>query len=188
MKTLLALLFLAMPIAAQTPIDRDWSFGVETGYLTQVGQSTDIDYRLVPTQLAFRSPRMFGKDFADGSRLSVRNRLALLGTWIAEGPESQYLGFMASPSLEYWNSAQTFAIFAGSGGGVGWIDSQGVPGGQGQDFTLNWFAQAGVQVVLTPQMSLTAAAMFQHMSNGGATDPNPGIDAVGISVGLTWRL
>jgi hypothetical protein len=67
------------------------------------------------------------------------------------------------------------------------VDSQGVPGGQGQDFTLNWFAHLGVQQVLTDRMSLRAGAMFQHMSNGGATDPNPGIDAIGFTLGISRR-
>jgi len=41
--------------------------------------------------------------------------------------------------------------------------------------------------VLTDTVSLRAGAMFQHMSNGGATDPNPGIDALGFTIGCSWR-
>jgi hypothetical protein len=169
-------------------IFRYHSFGIESGFLCQVGHFTDIDYRLVPTQLAWRSPRMFGWDLESAGSISVRNRAALLGTWVAEGPEHHYFGFMFSPSLEYWNAAQTFSLYLGSGGGMGWIDSQAVPSGQGQDFTLNWFGHFGLERVLTETLSLRAGAMFQHMSNGGATRPNPGIDAVGFTLGLSWRL
>ena len=28
--------------------------------------------------------------------------------------------------------------------------------------------------------------MFQHMSNGGQTKPNPGIDALGFTPGCGW--
>jgi lipid A 3-O-deacylase len=173
--------------ADSTPIWRESAVDFETGLLAQVGHNTPIDYRLVPTQLAWRSPRVFGYDFAGGASLLLRHRVSALGTWVAEGPEHQYLGFMFSPCVEYWNAAQTRAIYTSAGGGLGWIDSQGVVGGQGRDLTLNWFAQLGVQQVLTDTLSLRVGAMFQHMSNGGATDPNPGIDALGVTLGCSWR-
>jgi hypothetical protein len=171
-------------VAVYREFHLDW----ETGYLVQVGDNTPIDYRLVPTQLALRTPRWFGTSFAGGSSLSVRNRLAMLGTWVAEGPENHYLGFMFSPSVEFWSPKQTWGVYAGAGGGFGWIDSQGVEGGQGQDFTYNWFAHLGVEFALSRDLHLRTGALFQHLSNRGATDPNPGIDALGVSVGLSWRL
>jgi hypothetical protein len=174
------------PVTA-TPIYRTNAIDLESGLLWQIGSNTPIDYKLVPTQLSWRTARMFGLDFADGSSLSVRNRFTLIGTWVAEGPESRYFGVSASPSIEWWNKAQTFSIYTGAGGGIGLIDSQGVVGGQGQDRTLNWFAHLGIETVLTDTLSLRAAAMFQHMSNGGATDPNPGIDALGFTIGASWR-
>jgi hypothetical protein len=61
-----------------------------------------------------------------------------------------------------------------------------VPGGQGQDFTLNWFAQLGLRRELTENLSLLGGAYFLHHSNGGQTSPNPGIDALGFTVGLGW--
>lgn len=197
-RIILALLLAAATCPAQSPAPATLSpqvkpiyeahaIDLESGLLFQSGSSTTLDYRLVPTQIAWRSPRALGYDFKSGASLSLRHRVALLGTWMAEGAENHYFGVMLSPSVEYWNAAQTFGIYFGAGGGVGWVDSQGVPGGQGQDFTLNWFAHLGVQQVLTERMSLRAGAMFQHMSNGGATNPNPGIDAVGFTVGISRR-
>ena len=72
------------------------------------------------------------------------------------------------------------------GGGFGALDSTDTPGGQGQDLTLNWFANAGVRHYLKPSFALSAGIMFQHWSNGGATDPNPGLDALGPVLGATW--
>ncbi|MDB6074920.1 MAG: hypothetical protein JWO89_2560 [Verrucomicrobiaceae bacterium] len=174
----------------QPPVEHIYNsnaFDIETGGLWQVGTNTPIDYKLWETQLSWRTGRMFGWDFADGSSLSVRNRFTVIGTAVVSGPENHYFAVSASPSVEWWNKTETFSIYGGAGGGIGVIDSQGVPGGQGQDRTLNWFAQLGVQTVLTDTLSLKIAAMFQHMSNGGATDPNPGIDALGFSVGCSWR-
>ncbi len=172
---------------APQPIYRSNALDFEVGGLWEIGSNTPLKYRLVPTQLSWRSERMFGFDLGDGSTISVRNKLTAIGTWVESGPEHHYFGFSASPSVEWWNKAQTCSIYAGAGGGCGAIDSQGVPGGQGQDFTLNWFAQLGVQQVLTDTVSLRVGAMFQHMSNGGATNPNPGIDALGFTVGCSWR-
>ena len=33
---------------------------------------------------------------------------------------------------------------------------------------------------------LNAGIMYQHMSNGGMTKPNPGIDALGFTLGYSW--
>ena len=184
---LLLLSLLAGTSFAGTPIYREGAFDIESGVLGQIGHNTPIDYRLVPTQFAWRTPRVFGYDFDNGASISLRHRFAALASWVARGPEHQYLGFMFSPSVEYWNSNQTWSIYSSVGGGFGWIDSHGVVGGQGRDLTLNWFAQLGVQHVLTDTMSLRAGAMFQHMSNGGATDPNPGIDALGLTIGCSWK-
>lgn len=171
--------------AAQTVTPR-WqhqSLTVESGLLWQVGRNTPLAYRLVPTQLSWRSARKFGRTFADGSNLLVRHRFTLMGTWFQQGPESHYIAVTASPSIEYWNPRNTWCFFGGAGGGFGWLDSQPVTGAQGQDFTLNWFARAGIEWVTSPRSSWNAGVMFQHMSNGGRTDPNPGIDAVGFTFG-----
>lgn len=157
---------------------------VESGVLWEIGSGTPIAYRLVPTQLSWRSKEFLGHVFADGSRLIVRHRLTLIGTWVQKGPESHYLGFSGSPSVEWWNRSGTWSLFTGSGGGFGLIDSRGVRGGQGQDFTLNWFIRGGIEHVTAKGFRLSAGIMYQHMSNGGQTEPNPGIDAFGFTLGL----
>jgi len=133
--------FAAEPVP---PLPWDASaISVESGMLWEIGTGTPIAYRLVPTQLAWRSKEFWEYALPYGSRIVMRHRLALIGTWIEHGPESHYLGFSGSPSLEWWNRDGTWSLFTGSGGGFGFIDSQGVKGGQGQDFTLNWFIREG---------------------------------------------
>ena len=158
---------------------------VEHGLLWQVGNSTPLSYRLMPTQLSWRSPEAFGWPLYSG-RLVVRNRVTLLGTWVQQGPESHYIAVAGSPSVEWWNARGTLCAFAGAGGGAGWLDSQGVAGSQGQDFTLNWFARAGIEHIRSRYIRWSAGVMFRHMSNGGQTNPNPGIDALGLTLGWAW--
>jgi lipid A 3-O-deacylase len=159
---------------------------VEMGYLWKVSGSTRLDYGMVPVMLHWRSPEVLGLDFANGSKLFIRHRLSVLGQWVETGPENHYFGLMGAPSIEWWNSAGTWSIYASVGGGAGWLDSQGVVGGQGQDFTLNWFANVGVAHAIHETLQMRVGVMFQHLSNGGATDPNPGINALGFTVGLSW--
>ena len=181
-----AVAFAAAPVPAPVHPADIGALNVESGVLWEIGSGTPISYRLVPTQLAWRSKEFLGWVFTDGSRLVVRHRLALIGTWVQNGPESHYLGFSASPSVEWWNPAGTWSLFTGSGGGLGLIDSRGVKGGQGQDFTLNWFIRGGVEHVMAKGRRLSAGLMYQHMSNGGQTKPNPGIDALGFTLGYGW--
>jgi hypothetical protein len=121
-----------------------------------------------------------------GERLVVRGRYSLLMEGIVAGPEDYYLGFAAAPSIEYWFPSATTSLFFSVGGGAGFVNSTNVRGGQGQDFTLNWFAQFGLRHALTKNTSLLAGAYFIHHSNGGQTDPNPGIDAFGFTLGVGW--
>jgi hypothetical protein len=175
--------------AADPAPARPWetsALTLESGVLWEIGSGTPIPYRLVPTQLSWRSPRAFGWNFSDGSTLLVRHRLALIGTWVQHGPESHYIGFSGSPSVEWWDKTGRWSLFTGSGGGFGWIDSRGVKGGQGEDFTLNWFIRGGVEHVVVKNTRLSAGIMYQHMSNGGRTKPNPGIDALGLTLGYSW--
>lgn len=173
------------PAATTKPWEKPmWT--VETGLLWGFGNDTPLSYRLVPTQLSWRSAEACVRPLQDGSRLMIRHRFTLIATWVQQGPESRYLGGAASPSIEWWNPAGTWALVGGAGGGVGWIDSRDVPGGQGQDFTLNWFMRGGIEHVTKRGATLTAGVMFQHLSNGGQTDPNPGIDALGFTLGYSW--
>jgi lipid A 3-O-deacylase len=185
-----SLLGAGAPILAEhKEAGRPWETGaidLESGMLWQIGTGTPLSYRLVPTQLSWRSREFVGREFDDGSRLMIRHRLTLIGTWVEQGPESRYVGFSGSPSIEWWNRAGTWSFFTGAGGGCGWIDSRAVPGAQGQDFTLNWFIRGGVEHVTARNLRLSAGILYQHLSNGGRTDPNPGIDALGFTLGGGW--
>jgi lipid A 3-O-deacylase len=186
---LLGSLFTVAALAADEAERQPWqssAWDVEAGMLWQFGVSTPFDYRMLQTQISWRSSEFVGHQFEDGSRLTVRHRITLIATAVQSGPESHYIAFAGSPSLEWWNRSGTWSVFTGAGGGFGLIDSRGVQGGQGQDFTLNWFARGGIEHVVSRHWRLSAAIMFQHLSNGGQTSPNPGIDVVGLMIGWSW--
>lgn len=163
-----------------------WSMDFESGAMWRVSSNTFVDYLVLPQVLSLRSPVHTRLKFWD-TEITMRARFSLLAEPIVEGPESLYLGWSASPSFEYWFGGNTTCLYASVGGGFGWIDSQDEPGGQGQDFTLNWFATSGLRHYLRPDLAISAGVFFQHLSNGGATDPNPGLDALGPMIGVTWK-
>ena len=177
------------PTVAPVP-DTPWyerhALDFETGWLGKVGGSTPLDYGSVPVMLSWRSPEVLGLHFDGGSALVFRNRLTLLGQWFETGAENHYFGVMGAPSFEYWSAGGQWSLYLQVGGGAGWLDSQGVRGGQGQDFTLNWFAASGMSYTLRESVQVRGGLMFQHLSNGGATDPNPGLDSLGFTIGLSW--
>jgi lipid A 3-O-deacylase len=181
--------FAADPEPAPVPA-QPWAVSavnVESGVLWEIGTGTPFAYRLVPTQLSWRSADFLRHGFTDGSSIVIRHRLTLIGTWVENGPEHHYLGVAGSPSLEWWDRSGSWSVFGGVGGGFGVIDSQGVKGGQGQDFTLNWFMRGGIEHITSRRTHLSAGIMYQHMSNGGMTNPNPGIDALGFTLGYAWK-
>lgn len=193
MKKLLSLAALAAASTAPTAVGEadppSWQrhvIDVETGLIWNVGSNTPIPYRIVPTQISWRLPYWMKKEFSNGSKLLVRHQFSLVGDWIQHGPEDYYLGVSASPSLEWWSADDRWSAYCSAGGGVGVTNSTGAVGGQGQDFTLNWFAKAGLRYQIRRDLGIYGGAFFQHLSNGGQTDPNPGVDALGFTVGMSF--
>lgn len=179
----------AAPMArAQVPHPADrWEFALEAGYLAKVRNNSPHDYRIAPVQVAWRSPAL--RDLwrsPAGARLTVRNRFALVAEAIVRGPENHYFAVSGAPVFELWAPDRRSAAFFEIGGGVGFIDSRGVAGGQGQDLTFNWYTQGGLRRQLTEDFALTASLYFTHHSNLGMTSPNPGIDVLGLNFGAVW--
>jgi lipid A 3-O-deacylase len=171
---------------APHPADR-WEFAVEAGYLAKIRNNSPHAYRIAPVNLAWRSPAT--RDLwlsPDGRRLVLRNRVALVAEAIVRGPEDYYVAFNGAPSFELWSADRRSAGFFEIGGGFGFINSKGVPGGQGQDLAFNWYMQGGARRQLDDDLALTASVYFTHHSNLGMTDPNPGIDVLGLNFGVVW--
>jgi hypothetical protein len=88
--------------------------------------------------------------------------------------------------VEWWDRSGKWSLFTGAGGGFGVTNSHASEGGLGQDFTLNWFIRGGVEYMIARNRSVSAGILYQHMSNGGMSEPNPGINALGFTLGYAW--
>lgn len=184
--SLLALL--PSPVNAQThPADRG-EIAIEAGYLEKVRNNSPLDYAIAPLQVAWRTPAMFDLwNGENGARLTVRNRIAVIYETFLEGAEDYYFAFAGAPTFELWAADQKTALFFEIGGGAGLTNSTDIPGGQGQDLTFNWFSQLGLRYQFDKKQAFTAAGYFTHHSNLGMTDPNPGIDVLGLNLGMVWQ-
>lgn len=186
---LIGLLITVQPVLAQQHPADQWEMAVEMGYLKKIRHNSPLNYVISPTQLVWRSPAAF--DIwrgSNGARLLMRHRLAIVAENFIKGAEDYYIAFAGAPTFELWTADQRTALFYEIGGGAGLTDSKNIPGGQGQNFAFNWFTQLGLRHQLNKKIALTGGAYFTHHSNLGMTNPNPGIDVLGLNFGVVWRM
>ena len=113
--------------------------------------------------------------------------LSAMGEPIFRGIENYYLGFNLGFRYNFVRRGSRFIPYISGGVGGGWIDSHAnIPGGQGQDFTFNILSAAGISCIVNDHWKLDVGALYQHLSNGGQTDPNPSLNLFGPQVGVTY--
>jgi hypothetical protein len=106
---------------------------------------------------------------------------------IFKGIENHYFGFNVGFRYNFVQPHSRFIPYISGGVGAGGIDSHPeVPGGQGQDFTFNILSAAGISYMVNDHWKLEIGALYQHLSNGGQTDPNPSLNLFGPQVGVTY--
>jgi lipid A 3-O-deacylase len=99
---------------------------------------------------------------------------------IFRGIENHYFGINFGLRYNFVRPNSRFIPYFSGGLGLGWIDSRAnIPGAQGQDFTFNILTAAGVSYRLNERWKLDAGLLYQHLSNGGQTDPNPSLNLLG---------
>ena len=166
-----------------------WEVDVTSGVFWKVGGGgSQLRYVLVPQIISFKIPPINEHPFGGGT-LMFRSRFSLLLEPIVRGPERYFAGVAAAGELEWRNASQRFAGFFASGGGFGWMNARGyqVPGGQGQDFNLNWLIHSGARFRTTNNWWISGGLYFQHISNKGLDKVNPGLNALGPTVGLARK-
>jgi len=166
-----------------------WEIDVTSGVLWKVGGgATPLSYTLVPQIISFKIPPVTQRPWAGGI-LMMRSRFSLLLESIVHGPEHHFLGVAAAGELEWRQKQGPLAVFFAAGGGFGWLDSKGyeVAGAQGQDFNLNWLMHAGARYRLAGDWLCSLGVYFQHVSNRGMDKVNPGLNALGPTIGIAKR-
>ena len=106
---------------------------------------------------------------------------------IFRGIENHYFGLNFGGRYNFVQPGRRLSPYISGGLGLGWIDSHpNIPGGQGQDFTFNILTAAGVSYSVNESWKIDIGVLYQHLSNGGQTDPNPSLNLIGPQIGVTY--
>jgi lipid A 3-O-deacylase len=164
---------------------RSFELAIESGYLFgainppqdyQIGAefvTARVRWGVVPRDVWFRGYNQF--------------YVSAIAEPIFRGIENHYFGVNLGMRYNFVRPGSRLIPYVSGGLGLGWIDSHPeIPGGQGQDFTFNILSAAGVSYELNNHWKLNAGVLYQHLSNGGQTDPNPSLNLFGPQVGLSY--
>jgi opacity protein-like surface antigen len=106
---------------------------------------------------------------------------------IVRGPEDFYYGISLGFRYNFAKPGARFVPYVSGGVGLGWLDSHAnIYGAQGQDFTFNILTATGFAYKVNDHWKLNAGIQYQHLSNGGQTDPNPSVNLLGPQIGATY--
>jgi hypothetical protein len=106
---------------------------------------------------------------------------------IFRGIENHYFGINFGMRYNFVRPGSRLVPYISGGLGLGWIDSRpNIPGAQGQDFTFNILTAAGISYKMNDHWKLNTGILYQHLSNGGQTDPNPSLNLLGPQVAVSY--
>jgi hypothetical protein len=106
---------------------------------------------------------------------------------LTRGPENRYFGISLGFRYNFAKPGARLVPYVSGGVGLGWLDSHASTfGAQGQDFTFNILTAVGVSYKMNDRWKLSAGVLYQHLSNGGQTDPNPSVNLLGPQLGVTY--
>jgi lipid A 3-O-deacylase len=162
----------------------NFEFASETAYL--VGIIGNPNSYEVPAQ--FFTARWRWGGIERDSWLQGYNQVyaILMAEPLTRGPENFYYGISLGLRYNFAKPGARLVPYVSGGIGFGWLDSHAsVYGAQGQDFTFNILTAVGVSYKMNDRWKLNAGVLYQHLSNGGQTDPNPSVNLLGPQIGVT---
>lgn len=159
--------------------------GAQSGYLLGVIGNPD-SYEIVPN---FVAARVRWGVVQDDSWLHGYNQFCLTTVIepITRGVENHYFGVNFGARYNFVRRGSRIVPYFFGGLGLGWIDSNpDMRGSQGQDFTFNILTAFGLAYELDDHWKIDAQVLYQHLSNGGQTEPNPSLNLLGPQIGISY--
>lgn len=162
-----------------------FEFAVESGYLFGVFDPPR-DYQIA-TEFVTGRVRWGVIDNAGWLRGYNQFYISAVAEPILEGIENHYFGLNFGMRYNFVQPGSRIIPYCSGGLGLGWIDSHpNIPGGQGQDFTFNILSAAGISYKVNEQWRIDIGVLYEHLSNGGQTDPNPSLNLFGPQIGVNY--
>ena len=158
---------------------------VQSGYLLGVFGNPD-SYEIGPEFITGRV-RWGVNDSDNWTRGYNQFCLTLMAEPIFRGVENHYFGVNFGGRYNFVRPYWRLVPYISGGLGLGWIDSHpDMRGSQGQDFTFNILTGIGVSYEIDQRWKVDLGALYQHLSNGGQTDPNPSLNLIGPQIGISY--
>lgn len=175
--------------ASETLNPPRFEVAVQSGYLLGVFDNPN-SYEIGPEFITGRM-RWFVNDTPQGGWDWTRGYnqfcLTLMAEPIFRGVENLYWGVNFGNRYNFVRPNWRLVPYFFGGLGLGWIDSHpDMRGSQGQDFTFNILTGAGVAYEIDDHWKVDVGILYEHLSNGGQTDPNPSLNLLGPQVGVTY--
>jgi opacity protein-like surface antigen len=114
-----------------------------------------------------------------------------LGESFVRGLENHYFGINAGFRYNFIQPGWRLQPFVSGGVGLGAVDATKdyTPGALGQNFTFNIQSTIGAAYKLDDHWKLSAAIIYQHLSNAGLSEPerpNSSLNTIGPQIGATY--
>lgn len=167
---------------------RDLDVTYATGVL--FGLNNRNNYVTMPNIITLRWFLLSSDWFGGKLRAEQWLGVSLVGTAILRGPETHYFGIALASGTRLRQPGSRWSLQFDAHGGVGAIDSRGVPQGQGQDFTITAIGRISVNYDVTRRVTISGGALYQHFSNAGLSEPkmrNTGLDTIGPAISVGYR-
>ena len=158
---------------------------LHSGYLLGVFGNPD-SYEIGPEFITGRM-RWGVNDSNNWTRGYHQFCLTLLAEPIFRGIENHYFGVNFGGRYNFVQPNWRVVPYFSGGLGLGWIDSHpDMRGSQGQDFTFNILTAIGFSYEIDSHWKVDAGVLYEHLSNGGQTDPNPSLNLIGPQIGVSY--
>lgn len=113
------------------------------------------------------------------------------GQSFVRGLENHYFGINAGFRYNFIQPGWRLQPFVSGGVGLGAVDAtkEYTAGALGQNFTFNIQSTIGAAYKLDDHWKLTAAILYQHLSNAGLSEPerpNSSLNTLGPQIGATY--
>jgi hypothetical protein len=165
---------------------RQWEVGLETAGI--FGVRNPNRYVLAP-QLLSIAWQPFPEWTLGGLRVRGQVLATFAGEAIVHGPESYFLAGALRLRLIFPLGDSRWSFYADTGAGIGGVDSNDSPYGQGQDLTFCLITSGGMRYAVSERWSMWAGLLWQHLSNADMSEPrrrNTGLDALGPVLGVSF--
>ena len=108
---------------------------------------------------------------------------------VINGPNPWFTGGLFGPRYNFIQEGWPVIPYLESRVGFMFTNATGAPNSQGQDFCFSFEIGIGVRIPVMDRLSVNLGAMYQHISNGGLSEPeheNVGLDSIGPTLSVTW--